>query len=138
MDLHNSPLGTTLRALLRSPRRMLCASAYFRTYFHYAITFVGFVYAGRVCVSSPVTMSCTAFESPPASLCSISRHQLTGRSFLGFGQIMSLYHEPHCTDAVFGLRHRRTSLAQIISQISATTLKLVEPVINNARDGPSS
>ncbi|GBP14960.1 hypothetical protein EVAR_6612_1 [Eumeta japonica] len=43
---------------------------------------------------------------------------------------VSLYHEPHSTD-VFSRRRRRTTLTQIVSQISGTTFELVKPVINS-------
>ncbi|GBP82239.1 hypothetical protein EVAR_54984_1 [Eumeta japonica] len=79
-------------------------------------------------------MSYAPLESPPASLCITSWHQSTRRSF-EHGQIMrcppshscQLYHEPHGTDAVFG-RRRRTSLAQVTSQVTATTLELVKSI----------
>ncbi|GBP56513.1 hypothetical protein EVAR_42706_1 [Eumeta japonica] len=37
---------------------------------------------------------------------------------------MNFYHEPHSIDVVFGRRRRRTSLTQIVRQISATTFKV--------------
>ncbi|GBP30893.1 hypothetical protein EVAR_28531_1 [Eumeta japonica] len=43
---------------------------------------------------------------------------------------VSLYHELHSTDVVFGRRRRRTSLAKTVGQISATTFELVKPVMN--------
>ncbi|GBP39258.1 hypothetical protein EVAR_22664_1 [Eumeta japonica] len=47
---------------------------------------------------------------------------------------VSLYHEPHSANAVFGRRRRRTSLAQIISKIIATAFKLVKPVYKLCQD----
>ncbi|GBP29411.1 hypothetical protein EVAR_22023_1 [Eumeta japonica] len=41
----------------------------------------------------------------------------------------SLYYE-----VVFGRRHKRTSLTQIVSQITANTFKLVKPVTNSGRE----
>ncbi|GBP16974.1 hypothetical protein EVAR_101989_1 [Eumeta japonica] len=52
---------------------------------------------------------------------------LVGHSFV------SLYHEPLSTDVVFGRRRKRTSLSQIVSQISATTFELVNSVINSGK-----
>ncbi|GBP94575.1 hypothetical protein EVAR_65772_1 [Eumeta japonica] len=46
--------------------------------------------------------------------------------------LVSVYHEPHGTDAVFG-RRRRTSLAQVASQVTATALEVVKPAINSGR-----
>ncbi|GBP15735.1 hypothetical protein EVAR_93923_1 [Eumeta japonica] len=44
---------------------------------------------------------------------------------------VSLYDVPYSTNVVFGRRHRRTSLTQIVSQIRATTFEFVKPVINS-------
>ncbi|GBP46430.1 hypothetical protein EVAR_95130_1 [Eumeta japonica] len=49
---------------------------------------------------------------------------IDGHSFVSF------YHEPHTIDVV-GHRHRRTSVTQIVSQISATSFKLIKPVIDS-------
>ncbi|GBP28811.1 hypothetical protein EVAR_19856_1 [Eumeta japonica] len=38
-----------------------------------------------------------------------------------------LYRELHSTDVVFGRRHTRTFLTQIVNQITATTFELVKP-----------
>ncbi|GBP57393.1 hypothetical protein EVAR_51240_1 [Eumeta japonica] len=46
-------------------------------------------------------------------------NMLIGHSFV------SIYHEPHITDVVFGRCCRRKSLTQIISQISATTYEFI-------------
>ncbi|GBP56740.1 hypothetical protein EVAR_36994_1 [Eumeta japonica] len=54
---------------------------------------------------------------------------LVGHSFV------SLYHEPHSTDVVFGRRRRRTSLTQIISQINE---KIHSPIFFTATPGACS
>ncbi|GBP09648.1 hypothetical protein EVAR_76623_1 [Eumeta japonica] len=43
---------------------------------------------------------------------------------------VNLYHEPLIADVILDRRHRRTSLTQIVSQISATTFELLKPVVN--------
>ncbi|GBP45104.1 hypothetical protein EVAR_33209_1 [Eumeta japonica] len=48
-------------------------------------------------------------------------------------QIYRSTSEPHSTDIVFGRRRTRTSLAQIVSQISAITFEIVKSVINSAK-----
>ncbi|GBP18644.1 hypothetical protein EVAR_14414_1 [Eumeta japonica] len=53
---------------------------------------------------------------------------LIGHSFV------SHCHEPHSTDIVFDHRRRRTSVRQIVSQISTTTCELVKLVINPGRE----
>ncbi|GBP22989.1 hypothetical protein EVAR_15663_1 [Eumeta japonica] len=55
----------------------------------------------------------------------LSLFKSAGHSFVSF------YHDPHTTDVIFGRRRRMMSLAQTISQISATTFKLVESVVNS-------
>ncbi|GBP12191.1 hypothetical protein EVAR_6371_1 [Eumeta japonica] len=45
----------------------------------------------------------------------------------------SLYQEPHSTGVGFDRCRRRTSLAQIVSQISTTTCELIKLVINSGR-----
>ncbi|GBP98202.1 hypothetical protein EVAR_70881_1 [Eumeta japonica] len=74
----------------------------------------------------------TAFESPLTNLHHFAAPTNT-TELSSIGQIMSLGHEPHNSDAVFGRQHRRTSLAQIVSQISANTFELVKPVINSGK-----
>ncbi|GBP29686.1 hypothetical protein EVAR_13609_1 [Eumeta japonica] len=51
--------------------------------------------------------------------------QLVGQYFV------SAYHELHSTNFVSGRRRRRTSLVQIVSEISTTTFELVKPDINS-------
>ncbi|GBP79322.1 hypothetical protein EVAR_99545_1 [Eumeta japonica] len=48
--------------------------------------------------------------------------------------LVSLYHEPHRTEIVFDCRRRRTSLTQIVSQISATTFELFKPFTNSGKE----
>ncbi|GBP08810.1 hypothetical protein EVAR_78217_1 [Eumeta japonica] len=48
-------------------------------------------------------------------------------------QMLGVVKEMIESDVVFGRRRRRTSLTQIVSRISATTLELVKPVINSGK-----
>ncbi|GBP49646.1 hypothetical protein EVAR_37428_1 [Eumeta japonica] len=64
-------------------------------------------------------------------------HQLRPRKSFGFPYdrcyfLVSLYHELHSTD-VSGRRDRRTSLTQIIREVSVTRYELVKSVINSGK-----
>ncbi|GBP38324.1 hypothetical protein EVAR_36276_1 [Eumeta japonica] len=48
---------------------------------------------------------------------------------------VSLYHEPHSTDVLFGCRRRRTYFTQIVGEISAITFEVSKPVINSDNGG---
>ncbi|GBP25806.1 hypothetical protein EVAR_94826_1 [Eumeta japonica] len=71
-------------------------------------------------------MSHTAFESQQETFFQHFAASTKTSEFSRVGQIMSLYHGPRSTDVVFGRPRRRTSLTQIVSQISATTFELVK------------
>ncbi|GBP87628.1 hypothetical protein EVAR_99952_1 [Eumeta japonica] len=75
-----------------------------------------------------------ARRPPPAAVGRMIRHShrrdAVGESVTLYNL---LYHEAHSTDVVFGHGHKGSSLAQIVSQISATTLELVKPVINSGK-----